>query len=137
MQQQNQRTTRGLEAGLQHVYVETVDVPREAGANSGSQSTGFEGCHLGHARLLGPDRLPTLAENAWNESASGVESRCGAVAVGRTYLLPRLSFGGASLARPWLRFPTHRAGWRLIHPSEREPQKVELPFRNLADACLF
>src|ERR1700747_1168687 len=33
-----------------------------------------------------------------------VESRCGAVAVGRTYLLPPLSFGGASLARPWLRF---------------------------------
>src|SRR6202007_233436 len=32
------------------------------------------------------------------------ESRCGAVAVGRTYLLPPLSFGGASLARPWLRF---------------------------------
>src|ERR1700757_474247 len=33
-----------------------------------------------------------------------VESRCGAVAVGRTYLLPPRSFGGASLARPWLRF---------------------------------
>src|SRR5215469_7903671 len=29
-----------------------------------------------------------------------VESRCGAVAVGRTYLLPLLSFGGASLVRP-------------------------------------
>src|SRR5215813_13178717 len=35
-----------------------------------------------------------------------VESRCGAVAVGRTYLLPPLSFGGASLARPWLCFHT-------------------------------
>src|SRR5215468_3411778 len=33
-----------------------------------------------------------------------VESRCGAVAVGRTYLLPPLSFSGASLARPWLCF---------------------------------
>ena len=33
-----------------------------------------------------------------------VESRCGAVALGRTYLLPPLSFGGASLVRPWLRF---------------------------------
>jgi hypothetical protein len=33
-----------------------------------------------------------------------VESRCGAVAVGRTYLLPPLSFGGALLVRPWLRF---------------------------------
>src|SRR6266481_5491934 len=33
-----------------------------------------------------------------------VESGCGAVAVGRTYLLPPLSFGGALLVRPWLRF---------------------------------
>jgi hypothetical protein len=38
------------------------------------------------------------------ERQGSVESRCGAVAVGRTYLLPPLSFGGASLARPWLRF---------------------------------
>ena len=35
-----------------------------------------------------------------------VESRCGAVAVGRTYLLPPLSSGGASLVRPWLCFHT-------------------------------
>src|SRR5216683_2495411 len=35
-----------------------------------------------------------------------VESRCGAVAVGRTYPLPPLSSGGASLVRPWLRFHT-------------------------------
>ena len=34
----------------------------------------------------------------------GVESRCGAVALGRTYLLPPLSFGGASMVPPWLRF---------------------------------
>ncbi len=33
-----------------------------------------------------------------------VESECGAVAVGRTYRLPPLSFGGALLVRPWLRF---------------------------------
>jgi DNA replication protein DnaC len=33
-----------------------------------------------------------------------VESRCGAVALGRTYLLPPLSFGGASIVPPWLRF---------------------------------
>src|SRR5215469_4173566 len=38
------------------------------------------------------------------EPRESVESRCGAVAVGRTYLLPPLSFGGASLARPWLCF---------------------------------
>ena len=37
-----------------------------------------------------------------------VELGCGAVAVGRTYLLPPLSSGGASLVRPWLRFHTHR-----------------------------
>src|ERR1700745_2048360 len=43
-----------------------------------------------------------------------VESRCGAVAGGRTYLLPPLSFGGASLARPWLRFHTP-----LIEPDVR------------------
>jgi hypothetical protein len=33
-----------------------------------------------------------------------VESRCGAVAVDGTYLLPPLSSGGASLVPPWLRF---------------------------------
>src|SRR5260370_29809070 len=32
------------------------------------------------------------------------ESRCGAVAVGRTYLFPPLSSGGALVVRPWLRF---------------------------------
>src|ERR1700730_5868241 len=37
-----------------------------------------------------------------------VESECGAVAVGRTYLLPPLSCGGASLVQPWLRFHVHR-----------------------------
>jgi hypothetical protein len=37
-------------------------------------------------------------------TATEVESECGAVAVGRTYLLPPLSFGGALLVRPWLRF---------------------------------
>jgi len=44
----------------------------------------------------------------------GVESECGAVAVGRTYLLPPLSSGGASLVRPWLRFHTP-----LIEPDMR------------------
>jgi hypothetical protein len=33
-----------------------------------------------------------------------IESRCGAVALGRTYLLPPLSSGGASMVPPWLRF---------------------------------
>ena len=44
----------------------------------------------------------------------GVKSECGAVAVGRTYLLPPLSSGGASLVRPWLRFHTP-----LIEPDMR------------------
>ena len=41
-----------------------------------------------------------------------VESECGAGALGRTYLLPPLSSGGASLARPLLPFPhpAHRTG---------------------------
>jgi hypothetical protein len=38
------------------------------------------------------------------QGLSLVESRCGAVALGRTYLLPPLSFGGASIVPPWLRF---------------------------------
>jgi hypothetical protein len=38
------------------------------------------------------------------EKTSMVESRCGAVALGRTYLLPPLSSGGASMVPPWLRF---------------------------------
>ena len=33
-----------------------------------------------------------------------VESRCGAVALGRTHLLPPLSSGGALVVQPWLRF---------------------------------
>src|SRR5262245_1731622 len=33
-----------------------------------------------------------------------VESRCGAVSLGRTYPFPPLSSGGALVVRPWLRF---------------------------------
>src|SRR5215813_8202118 len=33
-----------------------------------------------------------------------VESRCGAVSLGRSYLFPPLSSGGALVVRPWLRF---------------------------------
>jgi len=33
-----------------------------------------------------------------------VESRCGAVSLGPTYLFPPLSSGGALVVRPWLRF---------------------------------
>jgi hypothetical protein len=49
-----------------------------------------------------------------------VESRCGAVALGRTYLLPPLSFGGASMVPPWLRFHIpligRVEGWRAGRP---------------------
>src|SRR5450631_2830417 len=40
----------------------------------------------------------------WRHLRFLVESRCGAVALGRTYLLPPLSSGGALVVRPWLRF---------------------------------
>src|SRR5213083_969406 len=50
-----------------------------------------------------------------------VESRCGAVALGRTYLLPPLSFGGALLVRPWPRFHTP-----LIEP-DRQICRVAQP----------
>src|ERR1700738_4274878 len=47
-----------------------------------------------------------------------VESRCGAVALGRTYLLPPLSSGGASMVPPWLRFHIpligRVEGWRAV-----------------------
>src|ERR1700737_692417 len=47
-----------------------------------------------------------------------VESRCGAVALGRTYLLPPLSSGGASMVPPWLRFHIPLIGrvedWRAV-----------------------
>ena len=59
--------------------------------------------------------MPTRGENVrdWRQTGSDrqtvkvsrlVESRCGAVALGKTYLLPPLSFGGASMVPPWLRF---------------------------------
>lgn len=52
---------------------------------------------------------PTTAVQRWSrERVFMVESECGAVAVGRTYLLPPLSSDGASLVRPWLRFHVHR-----------------------------
>src|SRR6478735_4854149 len=35
-----------------------------------------------------------------------VESRCGAATLGRAYLLPPLSSGGALVVQPWLRFHT-------------------------------
>src|SRR5882724_7616688 len=52
-----------------------------------------------------------------------VESRGGAVALGRTYLLPPLSSGGASMVPPWLRFHIpligRVEGWRAGRPLDR------------------
>jgi hypothetical protein len=56
-------------------------------------ASGWSVCRVGLAPT-GKHRLCT----------AHVESRCGAVALGRTYLLPPLSFGGASMVPPWLRF---------------------------------
>jgi hypothetical protein len=53
--------------------------------------------NVGLSGQTGSDR-PTV------KAALLVESRCGAVALGRTYLLPPLSSGGASIVPPWLRF---------------------------------
>src|SRR5450631_2243015 len=53
-----------------------------------------------------------------------VESRCGAVALGRTYLLPPLSFGGASMVPPWLRFHTP-----LIEP-DMQISRIRLSDKN-------
>src|SRR6266404_1434441 len=56
---------------------------------------------LGISRKRPPIAKPTTPRHF---STASVESRCGAVALGRTYLLPPLSFGGASMVPPWLRF---------------------------------
>jgi hypothetical protein len=52
--------------------------------------------------------IPASAANAcggiFDVACNLVESRCGAVSVGRTYPFPPLSSGGALVVRPWLRF---------------------------------
>src|ERR1700730_11296401 len=71
-----------------------------------------------------------------------VESRCGAVALGRTYLLPPLSSGGALVVQPWLRFHIpligRVEGWRAgvargsrptprLQPPPRRTQRADFP----------
>jgi hypothetical protein len=66
----------------------------------------------GFAICLATAQLPNLALNVGSlrcrnlpeSEADRVESRCGAVSLGRTYLFPPLSSGGALVVRPWLRF---------------------------------
>src|SRR5450759_1609399 len=67
---------------------------------------------LGHSRPSQSAPVPTNVRCYPNSDHSrhgseltlSVESRCGAVALGRTYLLPPLSSDGASMVPPWLRF---------------------------------
>src|SRR3981189_2164511 len=66
-------------------------------------ASGWSDCRVGLAPT-GKRRLVT----------AHVESRCGAVALGRTYLLPPLSFGGALVVPPSLRFHIP-----LIEPDRR------------------
>src|SRR5271167_3376977 len=61
-------------------------------------------CSLAAERPL--SKQITAVRHRQREPLFMVESECGAVAVGRTYLLPPLSSGGASVVRPWLRFHT-------------------------------
>src|SRR5262250_1099990 len=74
-----------------------------------------------------------------------VESRCGAISVGRTYLFPPLSSGGALVVRPWLRFhipliepdrrlsrirlsdKTSRLHPRHVAPERRQAYEPEVP----------
>ena len=60
-----------------------------------------------------------------DEPAGQVESECDAVAVGRTYLLPPLSSGGALVVSPWLRFHIP-----LIEP-DRQISRIRLSDKTL------
>jgi hypothetical protein len=99
--------------------------PAPATPQDPSLATNYRRSGLVHRRILfvagrpdeGPLTEPTAATQPRpREPPYMVESECGAVAVGRTYLLPPLSSGGASLVRPWLRFHTPLIGrvedWR-------------------------
>src|SRR5262252_4567037 len=81
------------------------------------------GCDAGASRCSSPAPLyPGTsavrgipdAPAMWSTRQLMVESRCGAVSVGRTYLFPPLSSGGALVVRPWLRFHIP-----LIEPDRR------------------
>src|SRR5882724_11122876 len=63
-------------------------------------------CHQRCPRGVAMSAVGATAENICSLRVFRllVESRCGAVALGRTYLLPPLSSGGASMVPPWLRF---------------------------------
>jgi hypothetical protein len=85
----------------------------EAFCSAPSFETRFVSRHGSIARMIALAPL-AAARFSLERRLVMVESRCGAVAVGRTYLFPPLSSGGASLVRPWLRFHTP-----LIEPDMR------------------
>src|ERR1700750_1405421 len=97
--------THALFAAQSHSIVDNlVSLLRHSPAwNCSVKLSGFQSLIISvNSRFRVPSRHPPMASALLNVA----ESRCGAVAVGRAYLLPPLSFGGASSARPWLRFHT-------------------------------
>ena len=96
--------------------------PGRPGAYSGMLDFGHRSCKCGAIYLRSEGMASTRQIDSECSPLSGryqgksrhnadmakstrmVESRCGAVALGRTYLFPPLSSGGALLVRPWLRF---------------------------------
>src|SRR5882724_6832615 len=97
-------------------------------------------CHQRCPRGVAMSAVGATAENICSLRVFRllVESRCGAVALGRTYLLPPLSSGGASMVPPWLRFHIPLIGrvedWRAGRPLDRATFPV--PFTSHA-ACGF
>jgi hypothetical protein len=58
VEEQDQRPARRPVAGLQQVHVQAIDVPHEAGIDTGRKRSTFQGRDISHARLL-PDGSAT------------------------------------------------------------------------------
>src|SRR6266481_2593130 len=81
---------------------------------TGSQSGGISGSDPMH-RTWWPPR-----SNHWEAPplhGAHVESRCGAVTLGRTYPLPPLSSGGALVVTPSLRFHANFSASDFVSPT--------------------
>src|SRR4029434_10764425 len=65
----------------------------------------------------------------------GVESRCGAVALGRTYPLPPLSSGGALVVPPSLRFHIPLIGRVEVWPAGRPLDRATFPVPSTSHAA--
>jgi hypothetical protein len=131
------RNSPGRRAGYQrrdHPNLEAKDAPRsrrlhDAGWRAlcrvSEQPTRLafgQGIHRAYSSLIATRPLPYAAHHQSTRSLSAansdpvlayerplcVESRCGVVALGRTYLLPPLSSGGALVVPPWLVFTSSR-----------------------------